>query len=804
MYLDEGDYGYEKHYVQVPDMTGQEYRGEMDGLSPKDIKDYQNWLDKLPKVWQLNPFHNHFIYVEPETSDEEIMAQMQLHLPNFYAAWCQGWGEVKGGMRHGWAVKTRIRPKRYDKLESPEEHLLRKTRCETRVVAIKSFLAQIQTNEKGETFPATEILIGPGATERGTTGYGNFSVVDLANPANDTGTIDTFELWFSGVAITGVKVGTLQNTGGTNFNPRDHEVIGNVAEGSKQTFSGKDCAVVAGDYIGFYSATGTIYLDLAGGSGNHRIAGDQWGAGDIDWGALQADRAISIYGTGNTPAVDHTKELADTVTLADTITTKAIGVFKTESAFPLAGWAKRVKLIIDQNDIDAALSNFPILVYLSTSSGRNGDDVSCIFDELTSDGNRKKIAVTTSDEETECYVEIEKWDDANEQAWLWVKVPSVASDADTELYLYYDSTHADNDTYVGDPSDAVVHNVWDSNFKLVSHMRDGADTSHIYDSTSNDNDGTKRDAAEPAITTSGKISDAQDFDGANDYIGLARNFMATPTDLTMEVWFKTAMAGAGVLVDVEGAYVMIVGWKTVGKIAAIADGSSANYVESGVVNDDGWHHVVLVNDGSLSTLYIDGGSVDTAAETLYDIDTLARVSAIGAIWGAPGNWFNGLLDEVRISSTDRSAAWIKASYESERDDLLDFGSEESRIGFVITDTITTKTIGIFKTETVAIADIFSKVSTFIRTIADTVTITDSIAKTISIVRADTLAIADSISKTIGLFRTETIAIVDAIHAAMHWINLTLRSRSVALTLEPRSVALTLKSRSLNLTLRKRK
>ncbi len=342
----------------------------------------------------------------------------------------------------------------------------------------------------------------------------------------------------------------------------------------------------------------------------------------------------------------------------------------------LGTWAYRVELTIDNTDIDDVLAGFPILVYLSASSGRNSDDVSFVFDELVADANRKKIAVTASDGETECYVEIEKWDDANEKAWLWVKVPAVASGADTILYLYYDVDHADNDAYVGDTNDAVAENVWDANFIGVWHMRDGADTSHIYDSTFNDNDGTKRDAAEPAITTSGKISDAQDFDGANDYIGLAQNFMATPTDLTMEVWFKTAMAGAGVLVDVEGAYTMIVGWKTVGKIAAIADGSSANYVESGVVNDDGWHHAVLVNDGNLSTLYIDGGSVDTAAETLYDIDTLARVSEIGAIWGASSNWFNGLLDEVRISSTDRGAAWIKASYESERDDLLDFGAEE--------------------------------------------------------------------------------------------------------------------------------
>lgn len=49
-----------------------------------------------------------------------------------------------------------------------------------------------------------------------------------------------------------------------------------------------------------------------------------------------------------------------------------------------------------------------MLLYISASSEYNNDDISCVFDELQSDANRKKIAVTKSDGETECKVEIEK------------------------------------------------------------------------------------------------------------------------------------------------------------------------------------------------------------------------------------------------------------------------------------------------------------------------------------------------------------------------------------------------------------
>jgi len=62
------------------------------------------------------------------------------------------------------------------------------------------------------------------------------------------------------------------------------------------------------------------------------------------------------------------------------------------------------------------------------------------------------------------YVEIEKWDNGNEEADLWVKVPSVSDSGVTTLFLYYDSEHADNTDYVGDTGDTPAKSVWDSDF----------------------------------------------------------------------------------------------------------------------------------------------------------------------------------------------------------------------------------------------------------------------------------------------------------------------------------------------------
>lgn len=356
----------------------------------------------------------------------------------------------------------------------------------------------------------------------------------------------------------------------------------------------------------------------------------------------------------------------------------------------MSGWAKRVKLTIDQNDIDSALSNFPILVYLSTSSGRNNDDVSFVFDELQSDANRKKIAVTTFDGITQCYVEIEKWDDANEEAWLWVKVPSISSSMDTDLFLYYDSTHADNTVYVGDPNSTPAENVWDGNFKLVTHMQDDPDTSHVRDSTSNNNDGTKSWWGQPAVTTNGQIDDAQDFDGFNDYIRRGSTpSLNLPTAFTISTWLYfegnpdyeyVVVRNTSTTGDAQyGAYIRSP--QTGGNWGIVINGSITDIVNRTWAMNT-WTYVVWTWDGSNIRCYFNGGLDGTPVAYSGPLTNQGNWFNIGRRSASfDGNsssgLFNGRIDEVRVSNIYRGAAWIKASYETQRDHLLDFGSEET-------------------------------------------------------------------------------------------------------------------------------
>jgi hypothetical protein len=82
--------------------------------------------------------------------------------------------------------------------------------------------------------------------------------------------------------------------------------------------------------------------------------------------------------------------------------------------------------------------------------------------------NHKKIAITDSND-NKLYTEIERWDYANEEANLWVNVPTIVSGTDTTLYLYYDATASGQDVrpiadvqddFTGDNGSAPNSDLW--------------------------------------------------------------------------------------------------------------------------------------------------------------------------------------------------------------------------------------------------------------------------------------------------------------------------------------------------------
>jgi len=55
-------------------------------LEPGDARHAEHHV-KVDGTWQTNPFHNHFIRVPTDTTDEEIAKQANKLLPQFYGKW---------------------------------------------------------------------------------------------------------------------------------------------------------------------------------------------------------------------------------------------------------------------------------------------------------------------------------------------------------------------------------------------------------------------------------------------------------------------------------------------------------------------------------------------------------------------------------------------------------------------------------------------------------------------------------------------------------------------------------------------
>jgi len=254
---------------------------------------------------------------------------------------------------------------------------------------------------------------------------------------------------------------------------------------------------------------------------------------------------------------------------------------------------------------------------------------------------------------------------------IWVKLPSISNDTDTKFYMYYGNPSA--------PDGQDVMNVWDSNFVLVHHMN-GSTYTALHDSTLNKNDVTTQNGS-PAYQQSGKIGDAVDFEASTtDYVQAADSNSLDITQGTVELWakFESVSAWEGVVAkeynwapsdyDCYGIYLTSSStfrWQTWN--------GGWHYVDSTVTASAGmWCYVAGSYDGSNMQVYINDNAAQSVAY-LGSFSTSAKNLFIGY---GQGLKLDGLLDEIRISTTARSSAWIKATYDTGRDHLLDYGAEE--------------------------------------------------------------------------------------------------------------------------------
>jgi len=199
----------------------------------------------------------------------------------------------------------------------------------------------------------------------------------------------------------------------------------------------------------------------------------------------------------------------------------------------------------------------------------------------------------------------------------------------------------------------------------------------LMDSTSNHNDATSSGSMTSADQVTGKIDGSLDFDGSDDELQCGNDAsLQITTAVTIEAWVKRPSTAA-IYAGVAGKCVATGGSNykgyniqkhdTTNKYRfAIGAGSSldATCVSDSAYTDTNWHYIVGVRRSGTNYLYVDG--VQQAATSTQAITDSGANFDIGRQYtDYSGRWWAGIIDEVRVSNTGRSASWIGTCYNNQ-------------------------------------------------------------------------------------------------------------------------------------------
>jgi hypothetical protein len=320
---------------------------------------------------------------------------------------------------------------------------------------------------------------------------------------------------------------------------------------------------------------------------------------------------------------------------------------------PPSDWGYKKLITIDHTKVKATLTDFPVLISLTDADLKDTDNGG----PVQPDGDDIMFTLTNC---TKLSHEIELYTGSTGKLVAWVKIPTLSHTTDIEIYMYYGNSTCE--------SQQDVTGVWDSNFIMVQHLDETAGTH--YDATANDNDGTPQGGV--TQDTTGKIDGADDFDRNDDYVSVNNSSsLQLNTALTITAWIKGDSWDADM-------YVNVIARKGEGNPNnyqfAIDESKATLFLDDG---DDGgihgsttlstgiWYYVAATWNGSTTAIYLNGdpdGSSGTYRTSPIGTDT--RALYIGGRSGIT-DLFDGLIDEVRISNSARSADWIKTSYNNQ-------------------------------------------------------------------------------------------------------------------------------------------
>jgi len=339
---------------------------------------------------------------------------------------------------------------------------------------------------------------------------------------------------------------------------------------------------------------------------------------------------------------------------------------------PACDWSYKMKLTFTGNISATDLDDFPVLIHLTSlnfnfsHAKTNGEDIRFMDSDTCPSG------------ETPLKHEIEDWDQAGQDAWVWVKVPRInGGSVDDFIYMFF-----------GNPAAADAQdppNVWDDSFRMVQHKYDNPDNITITGSTVYGHVGTKVGANKP-IEAGTQIWRGQQYNNVDEWITIPHDVCLDFNEaITIEAWvYWGGDAGEDAVIarwtPPIQVFVTTIGFVSDKWRLAFRDAGYAQRACDSTSNvpHNTWTYLVAVWDNPYIRLYINGVQDKECLIGDVNLNITNAIVCIGDVYvaGSPIIPYGGKMDEARISSNARTPDWIMGQFRSMKELLITYGAEE--------------------------------------------------------------------------------------------------------------------------------
>jgi len=337
-----------------------------------------------------------------------------------------------------------------------------------------------------------------------------------------------------------------------------------------------------------------------------------------------------------------------------------------QEPFDPTGYRHNARLVVVGLEGDEVLTDFPLLVKFSTNLPGFG------YSQVRSPTAADLRFVDEWGNELPSQIEV--WNPAGD-SWVWIRTPVLSNGLTLRAWWGADGvsepSYRRNGTTFAGPG-----------FAAVWHM----ETNYIRDATGNGYHARRIPLPAAVQTVPGVVGPAQRFNGrvGNNNRIVVGPALRVPAAFTVSawVWLEDEIRDGVILAKLGRMFLWQHG--DTFRFETAPWGGDTRFPINSAGGLRRWIHLAAVQNGLRAELYVDGSRVATWQKSSLP----AMGSEEFCVGGGWDRLFHGILDECRVESVPRSAAWIRACYRNQREPeaFVAFVPGANRLHIVRTET----------------------------------------------------------------------------------------------------------------------